>query len=70
MEEFNKKLKERWQQKRNKARNWTGLLIKIAILVAILYAIQRISTSKNINWSVIKTKPDTVQIAPDSVKGQ
>lgn len=61
MEGFNKKLRERWQQKRNKASNWTGLLIKILILVAIGFAIQRLTKSKNIDWSSIKTKPETVQ---------
>ncbi|MBM4399719.1 MAG: hypothetical protein FJ041_05265 [Candidatus Cloacimonetes bacterium] len=61
MEGFNKKLRERWQQKRNKASNWTGLLIKILILVAIVFAIQRLTKSKNIDWSSIKTKPETVQ---------
>jgi len=61
VEGFNKKLRERWQQKRNKASNWTGLLIKILILVAIVFAIQRLTKSKNIDWSSIKTKPETVQ---------
>jgi hypothetical protein len=70
MKDLNDKLRERWQQKRSKARNWTGLLIKILILAAILYVIQRLATSKNIDWSNIKTKPDTVQTIPDSVKGQ
>jgi hypothetical protein len=70
MKDFNDKLKERWEQKRSKAKSWTGLLIKIAILAVILYAVHKLSTSKNIDWSVIKSKPDTVQVAPDSIKGR
>ena len=69
MEEFNKKLRERWQQKRKKASNWTGLLIKVLILFALLSIISHISKSKNIDWSRIKTKPDTIQAVPDSIKG-
>jgi hypothetical protein len=61
MEDFNKKLKERWHQKKSKAFNWTSLLIKIFILIAILYAINRLSQSDNINWSNQSVKPDTVQ---------
>jgi len=66
MPDFNKKLRERWQQKRSKASNWTSLLVKILILVAIVFVIQRLTKSKNIDWSSIKTKPDSVQT--DSVR--
>jgi hypothetical protein len=70
MEDFNKRLRERWQQRRSKAGNWTGLLIKILILVAIVFTIQRLTRSRNIDWSGIKTTPDTVQTAPDTTRGQ
>jgi len=64
MEDFNKKLKDRWQQKRSKAMNWTSLLIKIIILVALVFTIQKLTKSKNIDWSKINAKPDTVQVQP------
>jgi uncharacterized membrane protein SpoIIM required for sporulation len=66
MNEFNKKIRERWQQKRSKAMNWTSLLIKILILVAILFVINKLSKSSNIDWSKVKAKQDTVQT--DSVR--
>jgi len=69
MEDFNKKLKDRWQHKRNKAFNWTSLIIKVLILVAILFAINRLSKSNNIEWSKTQSQQDTVQVAPDSIKG-
>jgi uncharacterized membrane protein SpoIIM required for sporulation len=66
MNEFNKKIRERWQQKRSKAMNWTSLLIKILILVAILFVINKLSKSSNIDWSKVKARQDTVQT--DSVR--
>lgn len=61
MNEFNKRIRERWEQKRKKASNWTGLLIKILIIIAIIYAMQRLSKSNNIEWSNVKTQSDSVQ---------
>jgi len=66
MEDFNKKLKERWQTKRKKAFNWTSLIIKVMILVAILYTINRLSKSDNIQWTSSSATQDTVQV--DSLK--
>lgn len=70
MDNFNQKLKDRWQQKRKKASSWTGLLIKVLILVALVFVIRKLSKSDNIDWSKIKTRPDSVQVTPDTVKGQ
>jgi hypothetical protein len=70
MDNFNQKLRDRWQQKRKKASNWTGLLIKVLILVALVFVIRKLSKSENIDWSRLKTGPDTMQVAPDTTKGQ
>jgi len=70
MKNFNEKIRERWQQKRSKALNWTGLLIKLAILIALVFVINKLTKSKNIDWSKIKTKADTVQTTPDSIRGR
>jgi hypothetical protein len=65
MAEFNKQFKERWQQKKRKAGNWTSLLYKILLLIALIYVVSKISTSKNIDWSKLKGKPDTLQVVPN-----
>ncbi len=70
MQDFNKKLRERWQDKRKKASNWKSLIIKILILVAIIYVVNHISKSKNIDWSTLSNKADSVQTAPDTLKEQ
>lgn len=64
MNDFNKELRERWKQKKKKAGNWTSLMVKVFILLAILYFVGKFTTSKNIDWSKIKNKPDTMQVAP------
>jgi len=66
MDDFRKKLNERWHQKKSKAMNWTSLLVKTLILVAIIFVINHLSKNKNIDWSSIRTKPDAVQA--DSVR--
>lgn len=70
MKDFNRKLRERWQEKRKKASNWKSLVIKILILVAIIYVVNHITRSKNIDWSTLSNRPETTQTAPDTVKGQ
>jgi len=69
MDNFNQKLKDRWQQKRKKASSWTGLLIKVLILVALVFVIRKLSKSDNIDWSKIKTRPDSEQVNPDTTRG-
>jgi len=64
MTDLNNKLKERWQEKRKKSRNWSSLLLKIFLLIALIYVIHSISTSKNIDWSKFKGKADSVQTTP------
>ncbi len=69
MEEFNKKLRERWQQKRKKAMNWTSLLVKVVILIIIILIIQSVVTNKNIDWSKFKSGRGAAQTAPDTAGG-
>jgi len=65
LKDLNDKLRKRWQQKRSKALNWTGLLIKLAILIALFLVISQLTKSKNIDWSKLKGKPDSVQVTPE-----
>jgi hypothetical protein len=61
MKDLNEKLRQRWQEKRSKASNWRGLLIKVILFIALLYAVSKFNTSKNIVWSGKAPVADSVQ---------
>ncbi|GAB1467527.1 hypothetical protein MASR2M64_02000 [Candidatus Cloacimonadota bacterium] len=48
MDDFEDKLKERWQQRRKKAYNWPRLLLMILVVVAIFYAMARMQNAGSI----------------------
>jgi hypothetical protein len=65
MSDFNKEIKDRWHQKRKKASNWTSLGVKVFLLIALIYIVSKISTSKSIDWSMLKNKPDSALVTPN-----
>ncbi|MDP2173851.1 MAG: hypothetical protein Q8M98_01275 [Candidatus Cloacimonadaceae bacterium] len=55
MNDMNDKIRERWQERRKKGYNWSRLIIMLAILVAIMFAINRLSkTGKTFSTSGIE----------------
>ncbi|MFB3844858.1 MAG: hypothetical protein ACE14O_03790 [Candidatus Cloacimonadaceae bacterium] len=66
MNDWNDKLRERWQEKRKKSSNWTSLIIKVVVLLLILYAIAKIGTGSSLDWSKFSPQADSVRT--DSVR--
>ena len=64
MNDLQKHLQERWKQRRSKASNWTKLLAMVLILFALMYFVQRLGNSRNIDWKGAKTKTSTEQTQP------
>ncbi|MDD4308891.1 MAG: hypothetical protein PHO32_00790 [Candidatus Cloacimonetes bacterium] len=65
MDEFDDKLKERWQHRRKKSYNWTKLAIMVFAVVAIFWAMNHLQNSGSIvnnpSASVIdSTQTDTL----------
>lgn len=61
MDEMNDKLKERWQQRRKKSHNWTKLIIMVAALVGILWAMGEMQKSTDkLNWTSTPEIVDTL----------
>jgi ABC-type nitrate/sulfonate/bicarbonate transport system permease component len=48
MQDFEDRMKERWQQRRKKAYNWQKLLLMALVLVAIWYTMARLQNADNI----------------------
>lgn len=66
MDEFDDKMKQRWNERRKKAYNWPKLLIMLFVLVAIFYAMNRLQNTGNVvvnpSASVVdSTAVDTLQ---------
>jgi hypothetical protein len=64
MNDLQKKLQDRWRDRRSKKANWTKLITMVAILAILLYVVNRLNNSNNIDWKGSSTKPDTVQVTP------
>lgn len=66
MNDFEDKLKERWNARRKKAYNWPKLLIMVFVLIAIFYAMNRLGDTKNV---VVNPSASTVDsVYADSLK--
>ncbi|MDD2228011.1 MAG: hypothetical protein PHY48_01205 [Candidatus Cloacimonetes bacterium] len=66
MEDFEDKMKERWQQRRKKAYNWQRLLLMILVVVAIFYTMARLQNTGNIVTKPAASVVDT--LAADKVQ--
>lgn len=61
MNDFNDKLRERWQDKRKKSFNWTKVILMMAALIAIVFVMTRLNQVDNINWQNSAPQADTTQ---------
>ncbi len=50
MSDLNDKMKERWNERRRKNNNWTKLIVMVLVLIAIVWGINKLGNSNNINW--------------------
>ncbi|HNX37095.1 MAG TPA: hypothetical protein PL124_00515 [Candidatus Cloacimonadota bacterium] len=50
MNDLKEKLDERWKTKRNKAFNWTKIIIMTAVLIVIIVVMMKLSSVDNIKW--------------------
>lgn len=48
MDDFEDRIKERWNQRRKKAYNWQKLLLMVLVVVAIFYTMGRLQDAGNI----------------------
>ncbi len=60
MDDFNDKMNDRWKEKRKKAYNWPRLIIMILALIAILYIMNHLGNTKNVQ-TPSATVTDTLQ---------
>ncbi|PKN79456.1 MAG: hypothetical protein CVU48_05275 [Candidatus Cloacimonetes bacterium HGW-Cloacimonetes-1] len=49
MSEMNDKMQERWNQRRRKGNNWSKLIVMVVALVGIIWGINKLGNSSNIN---------------------
>lgn len=56
MNDMNDKIRERWQDRRRKGYNWTKLLVMLAVLVAIIFAMNRLNKTATV------MAPSTIEI--------
>lgn len=64
MNDLQKQYQDRWKQHRSRAGNWTKLIVMIAILVGLLYVVNRLGNNQNIDWKGSASRPDTVRTQP------
>lgn len=50
MNDMNDKMRERWNERRRKSNSWKKLIIMVVVLIAIMWSINKLGTSKNVNW--------------------
>ncbi|MDZ4182101.1 MAG: hypothetical protein U1B83_04425 [Candidatus Cloacimonadaceae bacterium] len=56
MNDMNDKIRERWQDRRRKGYNWTKLLVMLAVLVGIIFAMNRLNKTATV------MAPSTIEI--------
>ncbi len=61
MDDFNDKMKERWQNKRKKAYNWPKLILMVLALIVILYLMNHLGNTKNVVTNPAASVTDTLQ---------
>ena len=50
MNDMNDKMRERWNERRRKSNSWKKLIIMVVVLIAIMWSINKLGTSKNVSW--------------------
>jgi len=68
MGDLQDKMKERWQEKRKKSYNWPKLIIMILAVVAIFYAMNRLSNTSNVVSTPAATVVDSLAADTMSVE--
>ncbi len=65
MDDFEDKIKERWQHRRKKAYNWQKLIIMVLAVVAIFYTMSRLQNTGNIVTKPAASVVDSTQTTPE-----
>lgn len=60
MNDLHEKMRERWQDKKKKAYNWPKVIIMLAALAAIFYAMGRLDTASRKSVAPSATITDTL----------